>query len=366
MKRLTLNFDFILPRPRAVFAFTLVELVVAISIMSLLLAAIGASMVIASKALPASNSSNDFIRQGTDIVEHIASEIRYADSFSNLESTSIAFNVADRDNNLLPETIRYSWSGVLGDPLIRQYNDGAPITIVENVCQFSLVYDTKIAAESIPTHVASDEIVLSNRLIADHTSTRWIQLGNGFGQYFEPNLPPDAVSWNVTRVEVLVKTRSRRRKPDGVTSIQLCTADAKNLPTTTILEEQVMYESWLSPLEFEWKSINFSNVSRLAPKTGLCLVLKRSSGHVSTSIQVDSKGGNGLLSMHNGIGAWASSDSMSMLYTIHGQYQTVGPLLHVDRTYLTVVQIKLQVGADSNNSVFSSIPILNAPEVINL
>ena len=46
MNRLTVKFDFALSRPRAVFAFTMVELVVSISIMSLLLVAIGSAALV--------------------------------------------------------------------------------------------------------------------------------------------------------------------------------------------------------------------------------------------------------------------------------------------------------------------------------
>lgn len=360
MNRLTVKFDFALSRPRAVFAFTMVELVVSISIMSLLLVAIGSSMVIASKALPSKNNPNDFVRQGANVVARIASDLRYANSFSDCERASITFSVADRDKNLLPEIIHYFWSGVLGDPLTRQYNGGVPITVVENIHQFSLVYDTKIATESISTQVASDEIVLINHPIAYSSSIRGIYGGAGVGQYFEPILPPDAISWNVTRVEVLTRPESEM---DGMTSIQLRTADVRNMPTTTILEEHAMYESWLSPLELTWKPITFSNVSGRIPGTGLCMVLKWPSGLVSAVMHVDSGGENGLLTMHNGRGFWASADSMSMLYKVYGQYQTTGMLLRVDRTYLTSVGIRLQVGANFDNSVFSSSAILNAPEV---
>jgi len=60
-----------------------------------------------------------------------------------ISSTTLAFTVADRDDDAQPETIRYEWSGGNGDPLTRAYNGGSPVSVAADVYAFELDYEIK-------------------------------------------------------------------------------------------------------------------------------------------------------------------------------------------------------------------------------
>src|SRR5690606_30888846 len=58
--------------------------------------------------------------------------------FSERTATAATIAVPDRTGDGRPETIRYSWSGVVGDPLLYEYNGGAALSILDGVQQFRL------------------------------------------------------------------------------------------------------------------------------------------------------------------------------------------------------------------------------------
>lgn len=68
----------------------------------------------------------------------LLADIQLAQSFSENTTTAVTFTVPDRNGDNNPETIRYAWSGNAGDPLTRQYNSGAVVTVAENVHTFHI------------------------------------------------------------------------------------------------------------------------------------------------------------------------------------------------------------------------------------
>jgi type II secretory pathway component PulJ len=51
---------------------------------------------------------------------------------------AVTFLVPDRNGDQLPETLRYSWSGKAGDPLMYQFNNEPAIALLTNVAHFEL------------------------------------------------------------------------------------------------------------------------------------------------------------------------------------------------------------------------------------
>ena len=115
------------PAPRG---FTLLEMVVGTAIMSVLMVAMGSILLIAGRALPQSQSVTGTTASAAAAADQMASELRYALAVNQRSTTMIEFTVADRNNDGLPETIRYEWSGTAGDPLTRTYNAGTAAQIL--------------------------------------------------------------------------------------------------------------------------------------------------------------------------------------------------------------------------------------------
>ena len=128
--------------------YTMIELVVSLSIMSVLLGSMVLTIWVAAGSIDDVSSPVARITSANDVLEEITSELRLALSFNERTPHSASFTVPDRDDDGLRETIRYAWSGVPGDPVSREYNGGRAVAIVEDVHHFDLTYLLKTVRPS--------------------------------------------------------------------------------------------------------------------------------------------------------------------------------------------------------------------------
>jgi len=119
---------------------TLLELLAGTLCAGLLLVAVGSALFVALRASDPDSVPSDILRACTS-VDELAAELRSATSFDERSSTTLAFTVADRDDDAQPETIRYEWSGEAGDPLTRADNGGSPVSVAADVHAFELGYE---------------------------------------------------------------------------------------------------------------------------------------------------------------------------------------------------------------------------------
>lgn len=120
--------------------FTLVELVLSMSVASVLMAGLASAMVLASRALPDPDSPLTSAVNSHQVLDEIVGDLYTAITFITRTPNEVTFTVADRDNNNAPEVIRYAWSGTLGTSLIRQYNGGTVVHLINQVSDFQLAY----------------------------------------------------------------------------------------------------------------------------------------------------------------------------------------------------------------------------------
>ncbi|MEZ6234698.1 MAG: prepilin-type N-terminal cleavage/methylation domain-containing protein [Phycisphaerales bacterium] len=116
-------------RPRR--ALTMVEMVVALAITSIIIGAATSIMFVASRALP---DPSDPVVLATDAASALAvfeAEAQCA-TRANFVGTTLRVAIPDRDGDLAEELITYRWSGTPGDPFERVI-DGETITLVPNV-----------------------------------------------------------------------------------------------------------------------------------------------------------------------------------------------------------------------------------------
>ena len=339
---------------------TLLEMVVTLAITSLIVAGIGSVMMIAGKALPQDAGAARQVADAGRVADRIASELRYAVSFSEWTGSAVTFTVADRDNDAVPETIRYAWSGTPGDPLTRRYNGGNAIVVLDNVRQFTLGYDLRSTSEQVEgTPVESNELVLAGYPTANSPADFSINSTNWIGQFFQPALPPNVSSWRVTRVMFLAMARGGQ---SGQTLVQLRPADASQLPAETVLEQVPLDEINLSPDFYEWQDIPFAGVSGLSPGDGLCLVLQWVVDKHSAKIQYDTAGSDRLVTTDGGI-SWVNNGAQSMVYYVFGTYMMPGPMQTITKQYLTGVRIILQADDATASALETAVAVLNVPQV---
>ncbi len=194
------------------------------------------------------------------------------------------------------------------------------------------IYSVEMAQPSGGGSTESAEVLFSSD-ISGGGGQAFIESAEWAGQYFKPTLPAGATSWSVTRVQVHAVKHGNGS--DGVTKVQLRKADGSNVPTTTVLEEMLMYETSLASAT--WLEFTYSTVTGLSPSEGLCLVLEWDQGGTACKAQKGSSG-SGLLVTYNAGSTWTFSASTSLNHYIYGKYITSPPMTPVAGTWRQEVQ----------------------------
>jgi prepilin-type N-terminal cleavage/methylation domain-containing protein len=256
-------------RSKPLRAFTLLELVLAIVILSLIVAACGSVGLMAVRTLNACGGP-DPLAEGRAAADAIAADLRMALAITEQTPTAITFTVPDRNGDGSPETIRYAWSGA-GMPLTRQVN-GAPVPaapIAQNVQVFDLQYLTRTAGPPPPAEGSEAVLVCYDNVLA--TQEFGIQNTTWVCQSFKPVLPGNAVSWKVTRVRVQLRGATGSVSPY---SVEFTSVDANQKPMGLPLETVVLDTANI-PATPTWIEVPFRNLSGLDPNRGYGIVVKQ-------------------------------------------------------------------------------------------
>lgn len=310
---------------------TLMEVLISTVIVSIVLGAVVSTMVIAARAVD--DQPSRAVSQAGDAANDVTTDLSLAQGVTERSANAVTISVPDRDGDGQAETIRYSWSGTPGDPLLREYNGGAARVVASDVHKFNLSYlTTTVPPGDGPAGpgeqgVESDEQVLihhndvSGGSMMDYKvkSQKWC------AQYFKPTLAGNAISWKITKVQFRAK---QFQSSDGVIAVQIRTADGDLKPTATVLAEATVNESSLS-LSYAWVTVNLGPVAGLTPGRGYCLVLKYVSGSSFVcSIEYEESAGDMPYDTHwtitgdNG-SSWSSqNNSQDMRFYVHGTVTT--------------------------------------------
>lgn len=335
---------------------TLVELIMSMAIMSVLLGAMGSAIFLSTKAFPSADDTTVNAIAAARVADQLIGELEVAKSFTVLTATAVEFTVADRGTPPTgDETIRYEWSGTPGDPLTRQYNGGTIVNVLDSVEQFALDYNIESTAQA-PPGVEGPEVLLSS---FDGSFTwQTIEASDWYGQYIQPSLPADAISWRVSRVSVYA---SKQGATSGVVKFQLRTADTNNLPTATVLEEQLFYESSLGA-QPNWNEFSFTTVTNRSPDEGLCLVLESNTGDSAMNIYFNQTTPSGLLTTTNAGSSWNNDGSKVLLHYVYGHVSTPDPAW-IPPGLLRSVRVTLNTTQDGRSRIETAALVLNTPEI---
>jgi len=347
-------------------AFTLVEAVVSISVISIIMLATGSAVVVAMRALPDPERPAYRVNQSSQVADQMIGELQESRHIIERTSTAVTFTVADRDGDGSPERIRYAWSATAGDPLTRQYNFGTAVTVLADVNQFNLSFAFQTLVESCPGFpVYGSEIPLNSYTGTEDLNEYALKNSEWIGQYFQPPggvFPEDTVYWRVNRVKFEAMVQDT---PYQDTYVQLRPPDAAHEPTDTVIEQQVMYEGDLTT-SWVWQEFFFSGAHDLWPGAGLCLVLEGTGPSAKIRWEnYDASGATGRLRTNNSGNTWEHLTDKCMRYEIYGQAATPGPDQTATRQYVTGVQLTLQSGADADTRIDTAVHLPNAPEVLS-
>ena len=132
-----------------------------VAVSGLLLGGIMSTVAVTIRATDESLGPWQEISEGRTVIDDLTGDLAYAKSFTSRLAHAVELTVADRDGDLVDETIRYEWSGVAGEALTRKCNAEAAVDVVQDVHQFDASYVVETVTDSTTRYfVRSVDLVL--------------------------------------------------------------------------------------------------------------------------------------------------------------------------------------------------------------
>ncbi|HBN78990.1 MAG TPA: hypothetical protein DD473_24895 [Planctomycetaceae bacterium] len=118
--------------------FSMMEIVVSLVATSVLTTGLMSAMFLTLKSTDLTLTNADELISAADILNEML-ELQFTTEILSNTSTKFEVYIPDQDNDGDEEIIKYSWSGIAGDPLYRKYNTDN-YEILQNVYQFNVSY----------------------------------------------------------------------------------------------------------------------------------------------------------------------------------------------------------------------------------
>jgi prepilin-type N-terminal cleavage/methylation domain-containing protein len=336
---------------------TLLEIILSLVILSVVMLAAQSAIMVAAKAMPTNRSVSETTSRAANVIDQLATDLRYAKTVSTMTERVIEFTVPDRTGDGQPETIRYEWDGTTGTALARKINGNDPVVLSPAVHFFRLEYDI-ITTDGGTVLVEGPETIIASYDVTSSLNNATVSSSNWRAQHFNPNLPGNAVSWRATRVYVKARIKGSSQ---GETRIQIRPAIAGK-PSNVVLAETTLYENTLTS-SYSWKEIVLVQNVQLGPLVTACLVLQWDKDAESCDVQF--KGsllfGEPVYCMLSGSdNSWNQSNDV-LLYYVLGRVTAPAP---GGTTYnLAAVRCTFQAPHANSPAFTTTIRVIEQPQV---
>lgn len=317
-------------------AFTLIEMVMSLGVLSILMGAIMSMMVLTANDIGGQRTRAERALQLETALAELRQDMQVALALQFDGSTTITLDVPNRglSGGGAPEEIVYTVVGSNPSALARSINGGTPEIIAEGVMDFGMaaVVTTMPGADTFsdpPEPVTSPETLLVVNDSGSESASRAITDKWWIAQSFEPSLPGNTLHWNITRVQFRMKKGSGRPE---LYSAEMRYGVPGGDPTETVIASGAFHSSDFSG-SWQWEEIAFAGMPDFAPGDTLALVLgTKEKGQAEMkwavvegadpvtpgSFQVSSNAGK----KDTWSGATGTDDAMIRVY---GTYTTLGP-----------------------------------------
>jgi hypothetical protein len=336
---------------------TLLEVLTASALFALLLGGMASSVYLARmtayeaghNSTTASDISAAFLWMSQDIAEAV--------SIEQATDDQLAITVLDRDSDGDGETILFSWDG---HSLGRRLNNGSLETLIDGLSTFDFSYALRSTTTSATAVYGPEQLLMAHNSSSDLGNSE-VDGKKHKGQYIEPVLPGDAISWIATKVRLRMRSRG---SVDGEATVQFRSAIG-NLPGGEILAEAVLAENTL-PSAYSWVEISLGPAHEPIPAgTGACLIVKGTGiGDACELLYQDdhsTAAGTEFVQSLDGGARWSAPPERDLIFELYGRVGT--PATNLTESYLK--QITFRAGSDSAGVVYGSARALNEPKVGN-
>jgi len=362
-------------------AFTLVELVLNLALITLLMGAMGSTLLIATHGISQSDSPVQQTAAAHGVLERLAVDLHTAIAIPMRAAHDVRFTVFDRDNDGNSETIEYSWSGSPGDPLTRTFNNDPAVVMADNVHEFDLRYGLRDTSHE---QSATQVTVGAEQTIASFDS--WTGLLSILDDYdvtpaklvstsFDISPPINATELELTQAVIML---GRKGIPGGNDGYSIAVhpnllAGGKDQPAPTPIGSPVLFSSSSIPSSYQYTPIPMNGITITdLSQSRYWLVLRGTTGS-----SVFAQGAYNLLGFPNGVTLrWSKNGAVSwepllesllvrdLRFSLYGKYKTnTIQRLTIIRSNLIQVDMVLRIGAEPHSRGQTSVQILNEPLV---
>ncbi len=337
-------------------AFTLLELLVAFAASTVLLGAMGSIFVLASRALPGSQTALTAGPAAARALSVLSADVAYATAAVSGDATTLSLTLPDRNGDNVDEAIVYGWAGTPGDPLTRTVN-GATETLLADTRAFSLAYETStVTRGSAGGGTTAEQSILS--LTGGSTSNAGIKADYSIGQSFRPAFAAETSNWAVTKVELRL---SPHATADSQITLQLRTVESDGTPSGTVLAQTTINESSLTGSAVLYPLA----ATGLTPGRTYCVLLLQSAGGGTAGqarIRAATAPPGGALITSGSLGlGWTTDTAKTLECTVYGT--TTTPLTTVSTT-TNLERVLISIKADEYApTVSGAAHALNRPGV---
>ncbi|MFI4855773.1 MAG: type II secretion system protein J [Phycisphaerales bacterium JB065] len=351
-------------RSRSASGFSLIEMVLSLTLVGLVLASLGSVLAFSMGAAPKSDDPSSRLRETQFPLSVMTEEIASATSFISIATQKIVFEVADRTGDASPDTITYSWDGTPGSPLLRTVNADDAVVVLDEIDDiaftptttdhsFTTLYpgtETDFEYElSAGKSILSQVVALLNSRMQD------INLDYGYFQRLRtPAVPGDALYWSPDYAEVLM---ARNYAPGAVRMELRLVEDGK--PTKTAIASRVVRTGDLGGES--WVRIDVPGTLRLNPSDEIGIVLICIDGHQSAEFRVFEQivfPSDYPVKRSNDAGeTWGGAYTIRMAYRLVGSYAPAYKSQTATTTVVERVRVELTPGVASQTNIVSEVDL---------
>lgn len=298
--------------------FTLLELVLALSISTIVLLGVASMIGLATKVAPGREGVQDASRAAGDLFAQLRADLLLAQKVVAADPASITLSVPSRTGAALSDTVVYEWGGSPGDPVTLRINGGAQHTLVPHADSFALSASRGPVTAYTPRTepAASSGTLQSGPLLLPYALN--LAAGVAVAQYVSPTLPSDAVAWRISEISLSLSESSN--DDDGVFLVEVRDV-ASGRPGSKLYYETSVIEKDLSAAlsDYSLKPVPFW----IPPTEAVCIIIRHESGYYACRVgagltSLGYSGGN-LYTTSDGGASWTLQSGYTAGHSVSGE-----------------------------------------------
>lgn len=334
--------------------FSLIELVIGSAIALVVMLAAGGTLHLMTRGGASLQASAQLATDASVAMTRLRRELGAAVTIASLSASSITFTHPDLNGDGADDVIWYSWSGQPGSPLQRQVGAGEAVSLVDNVTQFTLSYETNQVTTPGEAADMTNEVILASHQGCPSESSCTFGSSPGVttsvwrGEVFSATTN-DAQSFTVTRLKVYIQR---------VGSSGTLYASIRSSGGGTVYQEVSTAVNLIPTGGYVWQEFTFPSGPSLDPGNNYSFLLRANTSSATVYVGRDLYNGTSpsdgtwYLGTDNGGGNYTTYNQYDAWFILYGRFKLNHPQFNPDviRTYLKSFDIRLKL-SDGQRSI---------------